>query len=1171
MDKEQKEDEEISIDLSKITGFFKKKKKESTSTENAPVNTSPQEEKKEHINQPKESSNKEESHSSEKIETQSNSPENKPNQEKIKSNLTPEPKTEEKPVEQKIASEETKKTEDDEEISIDFSKIKNMFKTSNEDKKEKTSSNIQTQSTGEGKKSDEEEINIDFSKLKNIKNIFKSSEKEEKTENNDDINLDFGKVKDFIIRHKAWFLIIIPLFLSIFFRIQPAYLPVTDDWATSSVSEGIKAQIREQINGQYPNLPEQNRETLVDQQFAGVLNDQRQQIDAQVAATSQSFKSRLQDDSGQTYLLAIDPHFWLRHAKNIVENGHPGDELKNGLPWDNHMLAPNGRAVPFDMFHAYFIVFIFKIMSVFAAAPNLMKASFYAPVILSALAVIPAFFITRKITGNFGGFIAGLIVAVHPSFLTRTAGGFSDTDAYNVVFPLFIAWMFLESLDAKDFKWSAIYGAIGGLLIGFYGFAWIGWWYIFDFILASAGLYIVFYAIVHRKELSGGINKFLQQKAIKNSLTFMVTFILVSCVSLSIFVSFGHFIGFLEGPLGFIKLKEVGIDTIWPNVYTTVAEQNTASLNNVVNQVGLGKFYFFLLAAMGMALTLPMVGKRNLYFVGATLGWYLLIFILKVQDLNLFLLLMIIPIAIRLAIALWESDTKIDIKYAIFLALWFVATVYASTKGVRFTLLVVPAFAVGFAVALSLFAKYISGILTKSFNINKIIAKGAIMLLILIFIGIVPVPWEPFCIGATCSSAYNTAKSEIPSFTDAWRDALEAIKEDSKEDAIINSWWDFGHWFKMWGDRAVTFDGTTQNTAQAHWIGKVLLTDNEQEAIGILRMLDCGERDGFTMINKEIKDGGKTIQLLNEIILLDRYDAKKILSERISEESVESILNKTHCEPPENYFITSEDMVGKSGVWAHFGSWDFDRALIYSTLKKKEYEQDSEKSTKFLMDRFDYSQNEADSLFFEVQDITDSGQANSWIAPWPGYAGAVGCGVPNEDNVLTCSNGFIVNLTTKDAYANAAQGTLHPKKISFPEENGIFVREYNESIFVIQNGRELGLTLIKNGESYSMIQMDSDLTASMFTRMFYQNGLGLKHFNHFTREQSMFGSTIIVWKVDWDGVADEPAVEVEEVKETDKEELNEPTPSKTEENNTEPIEEESLNNSNSIESSNNTE
>ena len=64
------------------------------------------------------------------------------------------------------------------------------------------------------------------------------------------------------------------------------------------------------------------------------------------------------------------------------------------------------------------------------------------------------------------------------------------------------------------------------------------------------------------------------------------------------------FTTFATNPLGFAKLKEVGITTIWPNVFTTVAEQNPASLNNVINQVGLGEFFFFLIALMGITLTL---------------------------------------------------------------------------------------------------------------------------------------------------------------------------------------------------------------------------------------------------------------------------------------------------------------------------------------------------------------------------------------------------------------------------------------------------------------------------------------------------------------------------------------------------------------------------------------
>src|SRR3989344_9571324 len=132
-------------------------------------------------------------------------------------------------------------------------------------------------------------------------------------------------------------------------------------------------------------------------------------------------------------------------------------------------------------------------------------------------------------------------------------------------------------------------------------------------------------------------------------------------------------------------------------------------------------------------------------------------------------------------------------------------------------------------------------------------------------------------------------------------------------------------------------DGSTQNTPPAHWIGKVLLTSDERLAVGILRMLDCGSRDGFNIISSLTKDGRKAVQIMYEIMPQDKENAKKVLSKYFTDEESAKVLEKTHCEAPENYFITSADMVGKSGVWAHFGSWDFDRALIYNTLKKGEY------------------------------------------------------------------------------------------------------------------------------------------------------------------------------------------------------------------------------------------
>jgi len=1094
----EEKDDEISIDLSKIKGFFKRKKESG--------------EKKPEVDKEVESKDMEIKHEPDKA-TEIKQEEQHTHEIK--------PHTESE-VSEKIIQEKK-----DDEIAIDFSKIKNIFKLSNKSEKDlENSKNFQKKKEHAEEKAEtkeDDDISIDFSKLKNIKNIFKKFEKSEE-KSDEELSIDFKKVSGFFAQHKALILLLIPIFLSIFLRVQPAYLPITDNWATDTVINNLRSQISSQISQQYPNLPSQNKNKLIEDQLQKVLQEQKSQIDQQIKATSNFFKSYLQDDTGLTYLPTIDPYYWLRFSENIIKNGHPGDEIRNGLLWDNHMFAPIGRPMPPDMFHAYFTAYLFKFLSFFNSGLSLATVAFYIPVLISALAVIPTFFITRKITSNFGGFVAATIVAIHPSFLVRTMGGIFDTDGYNVVFPLLITWIFIVALEAKNIKNNIILSAVGGLLVGIFSFTWGGWWYIFDFILASTVLYVAYYTFVHRKELIGNVANFAKKKAIKNSIAFLMIFFVVSALSTSLFVSFGHFTKFYKNPTGFAKLKEVGITTIWPNVFTTVAEQNPASLKEVVNQVGLGKELFFLIALMGVTITIIItkMERRNLWFVLGTLAWYIIILLFKVQNLNTFLILISIPIIIRLIIALWESDTEIDIKYAILLIFWFIATTYASTKGVRFTLLLVPAFAIGFGIALGEIYRYVSIWIIKGLQVNKYVSKTIVMVVLLLLL----IP--PYI------SARSTAKNMVSDFDDAWRISLERIKEDSKPNAIVNSWWDFGHWFKYWVDRAVTFDGTSQSSPPAHWIGKVLLTDDEELAIGILRMLDCGSREGFNAIAKLTNDGTKAIDIMYEIMPENKESARKILEKQFSEDDTEKILELTHCQPPEDYFITSGDMIGKSGVWAHFGSWDFERSLIYNTLKKEEYSNNLDKSVKFLQERFNYSKSEAEKLYNEVRSITTSEQANNWIAPWPSYAGEVGCS-KNED-ILICGNNFIINLTSKEAFAQSSQGMVHPKAVSFPTNEEIVVKEYNESLITLQNGRDLGFALIKQGEDYELLQMDADLTASMFTRMFYQEGIGLKYFKKFSDERSVFGSRVIVWKVDWEG-KEKNIIETPELEEAESEEV----------------------------------
>jgi len=983
----------------------------------------------------------------------------------------------------------------DDEISIDFSKIKNFFKKSKEDAP---------------KEHGDDEISFDFSK---IKNFFKGSK-----EDKDGDTIDFKKVTGFAKQYSMVLLLLIPIIFSVGLRSMPSDLPVTDQWAQNTLHNNIRNQIINEIQSQYPNLPAENIDNLVETRFQQLLKEQQSQIDPQISQVSAQFKERLQKD-GQTYLIAIDPYFWMRNAGNILERGHQGDELRNQVtkelctkrggdcvPWNNHMIAPIGKPASGDMLHAYVIAYVHRFLSIFNPNQDLMGSAFIIPIIISSLCVIPAFFIARKISGNFGGFIAGMFVAIHPALLTRTVGGFSDTDAYTVFFPLFITWIFIEAFDSKSLKKSAILSFVAGLLIPVYRLTWAsGWWNIFLLLFGSLSLSLVVYILINRTNIRNMLKIF----EIRHAAIVLGTFFFAVLISMTLTADFATFAGAFLGPLNFIRFKEVGITTVWPNVLTTVAEQNPSSLNNVIGQIGIGSILLYLLSILGIILSLTRTknkDKKDLYFVLLSAVWMIIIISIRPQNLVVFLSLIALPMVARIILAIYFRESAIDFRLAIVLILWFASTTYASTKGVRFLLLLVPAFAIGIGISFGILTKYLSRFLSKGIYLNKTLAYSIITIMFLLLL-ITPV-----------KQASSVAKNEIPSMNDAWYTSLDRIRTESEPDAIINSWWDFGHWFKAIGDRAVTFDGTSQDTPMAHWIGNVLMTNDEDKGVGILRMLDCGSNTAFDRLDEDIKDTALSVQILHEVVRLERSEAKKILLDYVGESKAEEVLKLTHCDPPENYFITSDDMIGKSGVWAHFGSWNFDRALIYNTLKKSEYEGNKEKSKEFLIERFDYSDQQAEDMYFEVRGIKDSGAANSWIAPWPSYASGVsGCQTINATTVLcgiSQQGGSInvrVDLEKIHAEVDTTQGKLFPNSVVIPTKEGIEKRSYKN------NTLGFSMTLLPAGNDWNYVLTAPPLEDSMFTILYFLEGHGLSHFKKFSEERSVIGNRIVVWKVDWEG------------------------------------------------------
>lgn len=347
------------------------------------------------------------------------------------------------------------------------------------------------------------------------------------------------------------------------------------------------------------------------------------------------------------------------------------------------------------------------------------------------------------------------------------------------------------------------------------------------------------------------------------------------------------------------------------------------------------------------------------------------------------------------------------------------------------------------------------------------------------------------------------------------------IKDNSAEDAIITSWWDFGHFFAAISDRGVTFDGGSQTSPQSHWVGRLLM-EEEEISYDILRMLVCGGNEAFNTMNT-IVDGdyadavlinkviystfGKGIDETREVLVNNKYY-------EFADSDIDSIMDNLYCETPvEDFLITSEDMVGKAGVWAHWGSWDFTKKYVYDTYSVKsatEIANDIDENVT-LIETYIGELNAID-IRVEIENIKKDNLINQWFAPYPGYvpiANKYIYGCDNKNNTIACENGIGIDMNTGTIFSALGE------QVTF---NNLVYPNYKGEISVIdQEGEgELDVVLIPSSTGFNVLLTQKPLGTSLFTKLFYLDGFDSKYFDKFDEVNSATGVKISVWKAKWD-------------------------------------------------------
>ena len=947
--------------------------------------------------------------------------------------------------------------------------------------------------------------------------------------------------KEFYIHHQKKFhvlftilLILIPMLFAGYIRSYTYNLPIADRWAQDTIDNNIKSQIAVNVQKEFPNLPSAQINEEVNRRYQIFAEENYDQMLVEQKKLSTDLRNQFQAENGQTYFLEIDPYYYHTLSRNLYETGQRGDFItEDGRELLTKRLAPTGVDHSSSDFHSWLEAKIFGWNGFDENTTNgeRMRSVYFLPVLFSMLTVIPLFFILRLYGNNLFAFLASLSLVSISTFVYRTIAGFVDTDAYNVLFPLIILCLIVYALNAKNNYLSASLAILAGLMQIVYLWAWGNGWFAFLFVTLALSIYFAYTLVIEffRKTNIREIVSNLKKELIV-LIAFFGSSVIFSMIRGQNILS--ETIKAISSSAGGIANADIG--NIWPNVYSSVGELNPASFGTIIESVG-GKLVFFIALIGVLFLAIDFKHKRenyniykNILFVSAIV-WFSF-FILEFKNMGIllnfhnflisltnnhpviFVGLLFLPMIIAVLFAMHNtiSDKKTFLTFL--LMIWMGGTIYMSFHGVRFVLLLASAFSIAFGLGLYYLAMFGNKHIPKLLDLEKVEFMkiiGSIIILCLFMLTFVPV----------VKSAHEVAIGTVPGFDDNWFGLMDKIKTNSNETAIITSWWDFGHFYINIGERGATFDGASQTTPQSHWVGKLLMENDEEVAHDILQMLVCGGNEAFEVMLEKTNDATGGV-LVNKVIYstFGKDNKRELLKNNkyfeFSETDVDEIMEKLACENPnEQFVIASEDMVSKSAVWAHWGSWDFTRKYVldnYNTLSAEEISKNIDEPLEKIQSMVGELQDL--DLKSKLKNIKRSDLVNSWLAPYPGYISAnsgegwVSC--IKKENSLNCQNSVLVDLD-KMSVKFTQTDQIGVKNLVVSQSTGLKTKIQSE------NGN-IDVVVRETSGNYDLMITSSPLGNSMFTKLFYLNGVGLTHFERFDSRVSTTGWNIETWKVKWD-------------------------------------------------------
>lgn len=499
--------------------------------------------------------------------------------------------------------------------------------------------------------------------------------------------------------------------------------------------------------------------------------------------------------SMQEEFLAYDVYYHFYNIKSFITEG-----FTNFHPLSN---APFGSQIGQSLGLYMVPVIIYKVIGIIGISTK--DFFFMYPALIGGFSVLTTYLFTQEAFDKKTGLIAAIILAVSMAHLSRTKAGYFRGD------PVFLAFFMLALYTIQRF-WRVnikqrrnikyIWGGIATIAIFLSFIAWSGSRYGIGVIFLFLGIYNTYiYVRGNRKEIKDFSIHMYPITLGALILTYLSNFTGLTSIGFSMFrLSIIGLIGLAiySGAMYYLlpninELKFASSDLqrragVWLGVFI---------IGIVISWVYFGKNPFSVIVNEVSSMMSAALGSTKVYETVQELAktswsdvksYYS---ITKSINAGFWVILSLISIPIMI----WNIIKDKKPRDNLLALVLYTTSIFFMYLAVRFLFLASIAVAIGSAIVIAKFydkgiSWFLSG--TGKMSYARKIA-GIVIIALLVF--------------PSATAAYDNASNSQSPVINTWKSNLDYLREETPENSIAGSWWDYGYWIETIGERRAVADG----------------------------------------------------------------------------------------------------------------------------------------------------------------------------------------------------------------------------------------------------------------------------------------------------------------------------------------------------------------------------